>query len=443
MKKKYCFIVLSLLMAGLSAQQITFKEYDLPNGLHVILHQDKGTPLVVVSALYKVSPKDESENRTGFAHFFEHLLFEETKNIPRGKWFNIVTSRGGQNNAYTSGNYTYYYEKLPANELDLALWMESERMLHPIIGEIGVKTQNEVVKEEKRLRYDNQPYGKWFISVYKNLFTQHPYQHSPIGKMEDLDAATLEEFLAFNKKFYNPNNAVLTVAGSIDIEETKKKIAAYFGSIPKGEAIIRNYPKEPEIRETINAKAYDANIQLPALVMAYKTPGESSRDSQILEMISSYLSRGKSSKLYKRMVDKEKTALSVGTYNLSDELYSPFIFFSIPMGETSLDHLKKTIDEEIKLLQNNLIDENDYQKILNQFESDFIGDNSSVEGIANTLAHYYIIHGDTNLINTQIELFRSITREEIQAVAQKYLNSNQRLELEYLPEGQTENPKKS
>ena len=122
MKKKYCFIVLSLLMAGLSAQQITFKEYDLPNGLHVILHQDKGTPLVVVSALYKVSPKDESENRTGFAHFFEHLLFEETKNIPRGKWFNIVTSRGGQNNAYTSGNYTYYYEKLPANELDLALW---------------------------------------------------------------------------------------------------------------------------------------------------------------------------------------------------------------------------------------------------------------------------------------------------------------------------------
>ena len=172
--------------------------------------------------------------------------------------------------------------------------------------------------------------------------------------MEHLDAATLEEFLAFNKKFYNPNNAVLTVAGSIDIEETKKKIAAYFGSIPKGEAIIRNYPKEPEIRKTISAKAYDANIQLPALVMAYKTPGESSRDSQILEMISSYLSRGKSSKLYKRMVDKEKTALSVGTYNLSDELYSPFIFFSIPMGDTPLDHLKKTIDEEIKLLQNNI-----------------------------------------------------------------------------------------
>jgi len=178
-------------------------------------------------------------------------------------------------------------------------------------------------------------------------------------------------------------------------------------------------------------------------LMAYKTPGENSRDSQILEMISSYLSRGKSSKLYKRMVDEEKTALSVGAYNFSDELYSPFIFFSIPMGETSLEHLKKTIDEEIKLLQNNLIDENDYQKILNQFESAFVRDNLSVENIANTLAHYYIIYGDTNLINTQIELYRSITREEIQAVAQKYLNSNQRLELEYLPERQTENPKKS
>ena len=442
MIKKFFFIVLSLLVSELLAQQITFKEYDLANGLHVILHQDKTTPLIVASILYKVGSKDESENRKGFAHFFEHLLFEETKNIPRGKWSNIVTSRGGENNAYTSGNYTYYYEKLPANELDLAFWMESERMLHPIIEEIGVKTQNEVVKEEKRLRYDNQPYGKWFISVYENLFSQHPYQHSPIGKMEDLDAATLEEFLAFNKKFYNPNNAVLTVAGSIDIAETKKKIATYFGSIPKGEPIIRNYPKEPEIRKTINAKVYDANIQLPALIMAYKTPGESSRDSQILEMISSYLSRGKSSKLYKRMVDKEKMALSVGTYNLSDELYSPFIFFSIPMGETTLDELKKTIDEEIKLLQNNLIDENDYQKILNQFESDFIRDNSSLEGIANTLAHNYIIHGDSNLINTQIELFRSITREEIQAVAQKYLNFNQLLELEYLPEVQSENTKK-
>ena len=428
---------------GLTAQQIEFEEYDLANGLHVILHQDQSTPMVVTSVLYKVSPKDEAENRTGFAHFFEHLLFEETQNIPRGKWSTIVTARGGQNNAYTSGNYTYYYEALPANELDLALWMESERMLHPIIGEKGVATQNEVVKEEKRMRYDNRPYGKWVSSVYANLFSQHPYQHTPIGKMADLDAATLDEFLAFNNRFYVPNNAVLTVAGAFDIDEAKQKIADYFGSIPKGENIERNYPVEPEITSTITAKAFDPNIQLPALLLAYKTPGESSRDNKVLEMIASYLSGGKSAKLYKRMVDEEKTALQVYAYNFSDALYSPFMLFAIPLGETPLSTLQKTIDEEITALQNDLIDEKDYEKLLNQFESQFVSTNASVSGIANSLAHNYVMHGDTNLINTQIDLYRSITREEIRAVAEKYLHPNQRLELEYLPEVQAEKPKKS
>lgn len=443
MKRTTFFFLLNFLSIGLLAQQIEFEEYDLANGLHVILHQDQSTPMVVTSVLYKVGPKDEAKNRTGFAHFFEHLLFEETQNIPRGKWSTIVTSRGGQNNAYTSGNYTYYYEALPANELDLALWMESERMLHPIIGEKGVATQNEVVKEEKRLRYDNRPYGKWFISVYENLFTQHPYQHSPIGKMADLDAATLDEFLAFNNQFYVPNNAVLTVAGAFDIDEAKQKIAAYFGPIPKGANIERNYPVEPEIMSTINAKTYDPNIQLPALLLAYKTPGESNRDNQVLEMIASYLSGGKSAKLFKRMVDEEKIALQISTYNFSDALYSPFMFFTIPLGETPLTILQKTIDEEIATLQEELIAEQDYQKLLNQFESQFVSTNASVSGIANSLAHNYVIHGDTNLINTQIDLYRSITREEIRAVAQKYLNPNQRLELEYLPEPQAENPNKS
>ncbi len=443
MKKITLFFILNCIGVGLLAQQIDFEEYDLPNGLHVILHQDHSTPMVVTSVLYKVSPKDEAENRTGFAHFFEHLLFEETQNIPRGKWSTIVTSRGGQNNAYTSGSYTYYYEALPANELDLALWMESERMLHPIIGEKGVATQNEVVKEEKRLRYDNRPYGRWISGVYENLFSQHPYKHPPIGKMADLDAATLEEFLAFNNRFYVPNNAVLTVAGAIDIKEAKEKIAAYFGPIPKGEDIQRNYPEEPKITTTISAKTYDPNIQLPALFMAYKTPAENTRDNQILEMIATYLSDGKSAKLYKRMVDVEKTALQVSIFNLSDALYSPYIFLCIPLGDTPLAALKNTIDDEIALLQKELIAEKDYQKLLNQFESDFVSTNASISGIANTLAHSYVIHGDTQLINTQIDLYRSITREEIRTVAQKYLNPNQRLELEYLPETQAETPKKS
>ena len=217
-----------LLFVSLSfSQRVDFEEYDLSNGLHVILHQDKSVPIVTTSVLYHVGSKDEDPERTGFAHFFEHLLFEGTKNIEKGKWFSIVTGSGGSNNAYTTDDFTYYYENFPSNNLELAIWMESERMLHPVIDKVGVDTQNEVVKEEKRMRYDNSPYGKWNEEVKFNLFKVHPYKQTTIGKIEHLDSATLDEFLAFHKKYYVPNNAVLTVAGDIDILQTKKWIKDY------------------------------------------------------------------------------------------------------------------------------------------------------------------------------------------------------------------------
>ena len=223
----------------LYAQEVQFEEYDLPNGLHVILHQDNGAPVVTTSVLYHVGAKDEEQQRTGFAHFFEHLLFEGTKNSERGKWFSIVSSNGGKNNAYTNDDFTYYYEVFPSNNLQLGLWLESERMLHPVINQIGVDTQNEVVKEEKRLRVDNSPYGKFLENVKKNLFVNHPYKHTTIGEMEHLDAASLDEFLAFNKKYYVPNNGVLVVAGDIDIPVAKKMINDYFSAIPRGADVPR------------------------------------------------------------------------------------------------------------------------------------------------------------------------------------------------------------
>ena len=222
-------LLLGIIYCGwLTAQQVNFEEYDLPNGLHVILHQDNSVPIVTTSVLYHVGSKDENPERTGFAHFFEHLLFEGTKNIEKGKWFQIVTANGGSNNAYTTDDFTYYYENFPSNNLKLGLWMESERMLHPVIDQKGVDTQNEVVKEEKRLSYDNSPYGKWEEMVKANLFKVHPYKQTTIGEMAHLDAATLEEFRAFNKKYYIPNNAVLTVAGDLDIAKTKQWIGDYF-----------------------------------------------------------------------------------------------------------------------------------------------------------------------------------------------------------------------
>jgi predicted Zn-dependent peptidase len=201
MKKSILSIASAMLLVFASnAQKVEFEEYDLSNGMHVILHQDTSAPVVVTSVMYHVGAKDEQPGRTGMAHFFEHLLFEGTENIAKGEWFKIVSSNGGRNNANTSDDRTYYYEIFPSNKLELGLWMESERLLHPIIKQGGVDTQNEVVKEEKRLRVDNQPYSRFLEYVKLNMFKKHPYKGTTIGKMADLDAATLEEFLAFNKK---------------------------------------------------------------------------------------------------------------------------------------------------------------------------------------------------------------------------------------------------
>jgi len=440
--KKFNLSLFFILWMGclfIYGQKVAFEEYDLDNGLHVILHQDNSVPIVTTSVLYHVGSKDENPERTGFAHFFEHLLFEGTQNIPKGKWFSLVTGNGGSNNAYTTDDFTYYYENFPSNNLKLGLWMESERMLHPIIDQGGVDTQNEVVKEEKRMRYDNSPYGKWNEEVKSYLYKVHPYRQTTIGKMEHLDAATLEEFMAFNKKYYIPNNAVLTVAGDIDIPQTKKWIDDYFGPIPKGPEIVRKFPKENPITATIKAEAFDSNIQIPAIFLAYRTPGRNSRDARVLDVISTYLSQGKSSKLYKKLVDDQKMSLQVAAFNMNDEDYSTYVILSLPLGETQLETLVTEIDEEVEKIQKELISEKDYQKLQNQFESDFVSSNATIEGVANSLAEYYVFYdGDTNLINKELDLYKSITREEIRTVAQKYLSPNQRLELRYLPETQKE-----
>lgn len=415
------------------AQEVEFTEYELDNGLHVILHQDNSAPVITTSVMYHVGAKNENPERTGFAHFFEHLLFEGTENIEKGSWFKIVSSNGGSNNANTTDDRTYYYENFPSNNLELGLWLESERMLHPIIDQKGVDTQNEVVKEEKRLRVDNAPYGNIFAEVKKNLYKNHPYRWTTIGSMEHLDAATLEEFQAFNEKYYVPNNATLVVAGDINIDKTKKMIEDYFGPIPKGEPVERINIKENPIVEQINASFQDPNIQLPAIVTAYRTPSMKEKDAYVLDMISSVLSDGKSSRLYKKLVDEQKQALQIGAFNISQEDYGQYIIFGIPLGDISLDTLVAESDEEIVKLQTELISEREYQKLQNTFENRFVNANSSISGIAGSLATYKMLYGDTNLINNEIEIYRSITREDIKDVANKYLNPNQRLVLKYLP----------
>lgn len=430
-KLSTCVIILG--MSGF-AQEVEFTEYDLDNGLHVILHQDNTAPVVTTAVMYHVGGKDRINGKTGFAHFFEHLLFEGTQNIGKGEWFSIVSSNGGSNNANTSNDRTYYYENFPSNNLELGLWMESERMLHPIINQGGVDTQNEVVKEERRLRYDNSPYGNIINNVSENIFKKHPYKDPNVGYMEDLDAAELDEFMEFFDIYYVPNNATLVVAGDIDIEKTKNMIEDYFGPIPRGKEITRNFPKEEPIAQAIIDTAYDANIQIPAIALAYRTPPMTDKDAYVLDMVSSVLSDGKSSRLYKKLVDEQKQALQVGAFNMSQMDYSQYLIFGIPLGDVKLETLLEETDEEITKLQKELISQREYEKLQNTFENRFVNSNSSVEGIASSLATYHMLYGDTDLINNEIDIYRSITREDIQRVAREYLNPNQRLVLHYLPQ---------
>lgn len=431
-KPRLLFCLFFIVTAGF-AQEVEFTEYDLDNGLHVILHKDNSAPVVSTSVMYHVGGKDLKNNKTGFAHFFEHLLFEGTENIGKGEFMSIINSNGGSFNATTSLDRTYYFETFPSNKLELGLWLESERMLHPIIGQTGVETQNEVVKEERRRSYDNRPYGNLLQVIQANLFKKHPYKDPNIGYMEDLDAATLEEFNEYFDEYYAPNNATLVVAGDIDIEKTKKLIKDYFGPIPEGNQVTRTKIEEQPITKTVTDTFYDPNIQLPMLVLAWRTPGMKEKDAYILDMISTILSEGKSSRLYKKLVDDQKQALQVAAVNLAFEDYGGYAVLSLPLGETDLETLKQEIDEEVKKLQNETISDREFQKLQNTFENRFVNANSSVSGIAESLATKNVLYGNTSLINKEIDIYRSISKEDIRRVANEYLKKNQRAEIYYLP----------
>ena len=403
--------------------------------MHVILHQDNSAPVISTSVMYLVGSKEEDKGKTGFAHFFEHVLFTGSKNIKEGEWDKIVNANGGFYNANTGHDRTYYFNNFPSNKLELTLWIESERMLHPIITEKAIKTQQEVVKEEKRLR-ENQPYGNIFQVVSENLFKVHPYNNFIIGSMEDLSSASIDYYLEFNKKFHVPNNAALVVAGDIDIEKTKEMIKKYFSDIPRGIDVPRDYPMEEEITSTIKVESFDKNIQIPAYLLGYRTPGHNEREAYVLEMISIYLSSGQSSRLYKRIVDEKKLALQISSQNLSLEDYGIYFIFSLPMGDTKMDTIVSEIDSEIELMQTDLISDKDFQKIQNIIENRFVSSNSTVAGIGNSLAHNYFFHDTTDHINTELDIYRSISKEEIREVAKRLLGKNQRLELKYLPENE-------
>ena len=436
--KQFSFMALLFLLVGAigNAQsgKIEFKEFDLDNGLHVILHQNNSTPTVAIYVMYHVGSKNEKSDRTGFAHFFEHLMFEGSDNIGRGQYFKYVQNAGGKNNASTSFDITQYFEVLPSNQLELGLWLESERMLHLKIDSIGIETQRKVVKEERKQRLENSPYGKLYPEVFANSYKVHPYQWMPIGEAQFIDQAKYSEFMDFYKEFYVPKNAVLVVAGDIQPEAAKTLISKYFSTIPKGnQEIYRPSVKEPQQTKENRVTTYD-KVQLPAVVYAYHTPAMGTNDAYALDMLQKYLSGGESSVIYKSIVDKQQLAVYATAFPSTLEDNGLFVLLGITNVGKTAEELDKAIDIEIEKAKSGEISDHDFLKIKNQIENDFYSQNSTMQGIANNLAEYYTYYKNTGLINTEIEKYQKITKEDIKRVANQYLKPDNRMVLYYLPE---------
>ena len=442
MKSHFRFLFLVLLVVlihPLMAQtsKIEFTEYKLDNGLHVILQPDNTTPNVIVSIMYHVGSKNELPDRTGFAHFFEHLMFEGTANIPRGRFDKYVEEAGGTLNANTSFDRTFYYVLLPSNQLELGLWLESERLLHPRVDSIGIATQKGVVTEEMKQTRDNRPYGRLLVETVSRAFKEHPYRWDILGADPHIRNAADHEFKEFHDMFYVPNNAVLVIAGDIDVEAAKPLVEKYFADIPAGTKPIRRpQPGEPKRMAEVRDTVYD-NIQLPMIIQAYNIPAMGTPDFYAVEMLSSLLSRGQSSRLYRALVDDQRLALQIAAQQLPLEHPGLSLIIGIPQIGVDPKVLEDALNKELEKVRTGLISENELEKLKNQFENSVVNSNTTIASRANNLAENYTYFKDAGRINRTLEKYQAVTREDIQRVANEYFRDNNRVVLYFMPKNQS------
>ncbi len=417
---------------------VDFKEYKLDNGLAVILRKDFSMPVVAVDVCYHVGSKNEKEGKTGFAHLFEHLMFEGSEHVKKGAFDKYISLAGGYNNAYTTEDVTNYYEVLPSNQLPLSIWLESDRMLKFNVTEEALSTQREVVKEEKRWRIDNRPYGDASEKMQNLVFPKGQYHWPVIGSMEDLDAANMDDVRGFYEKHYCPDNAVLVVSGNIDFKATESLISKYFSDIPPGRDGIEPISFQDEKLDHERVEVMHGNVPSPGVFVAYKVPSEGSAEYYALCQAERVLSDGNSSRLYKRLVYETQ---SVSDFDVSIEAMENagvLMFSAFVAPGHSEDEVLKLFDDEIDRLQNSVVNEYEFNKAQNGTISSYVGRLSVNNGVADALAHYHTFFRNAGMINSEVDRELAVTPAAINENAAKFLKRDGRVVLIYLPnqEGQ-------
>jgi zinc protease len=414
--------------------QLAVEQYRLPNGMEVLLHQDRSVPVVAVEVWYHVGSKNEKKGRSGFAHLFEHLMFKGSENLGPEEHKNYIASIGGRYNATTDFDRTLYFQIFPSNYLERVLWMEADRMRSLDVSEANFHSERDVVKEERRLRVDNPPFGRLFEVVLANTFTTHPYKILSIGSIADLDAATIEDVREFHRVYYVPNNATVVVSGDFETAQAKAWIEKYFGPIPKGAAIPRDIPQEPAQTAERRVTDYDSRTPLPAVMLTFHVPKEGDKDVYALEVASNILSQGQSSRLYRKMVYEQQSALQAGGQSITLEDPGVFYFYSIMQQGHSAEDGEKSLEEEIEHLKAQPVSTAELEKSKNQIIARLVFDRQTVLDKANAIGHAGVILGDWHLANRELAEYQKVTAADVQAVANKYFRPENRTVVFMLPE---------
>jgi len=407
----------------------------LPNGLTVVLSEDHSTPIIHLQLVYHVGSKNERPGRTGFAHLFEHLMFKGSKNVQPEAHTSMVSSVGGQSNAYTTDDETVFWETVPAQYLPMILWLEADRMATLRIDKDTFTNEREVVKEERRMRVDNQPYGRLNEIIYDQAFSAHPYKHATIGSMEDLEAASVEDVRDFYQTYYVPSNATMTLVGDFDSTQAIQLVNQYLGRVPKAaREVPRDIPKEP-----LQTKEKRVTLQqpwpLPAVVVAYHITYDGNPDSYPLHIAAKVLSDGQSSRIYKKLV--YETQMAVAAFGQANLIEDPNLFYAVAIVQpgNKTEDVANALIAEIERLKTEPITDRELQRSKNQFARDYILGRESNQQKAGVLSHAVVIHRDIKTADAEFDIFQNMSVGDVQRVARTYFKPENRLVLTLMPSG--------